>query len=139
MFGVVSLTMGNSAFPFGNRLRRHPDALRQSLLRHASAQSVHADFFTHIHHLVSPLVLLPGNTFILSRHRMQNNRAFVDTDSTVRGVAPKPPPRTLRFPVSQTAGLPMSIDDVLSFPIFWIFFDSPLTKTSRPFIIKTNS
>ena len=132
--------MGNSAFPFGNRLRRHADALRQSLLRHASAQSVHADFFTHIHHLVSPLVLLPGNTFILSRHRMQNNRAFVDLDSTVRGFAPSTPTENPEVsPYHRPPGCPCPLAMSCHSLSFGFLFGSPLTKIFRPFIIKTNS
>ena len=43
MFGVVSLTMGNSALPFAYGLVRHMQRLRQRRLRHALLLSPFGD------------------------------------------------------------------------------------------------
>ena len=43
------------------------------------------------------------------------------------------------FPVSQTAGLPMPIDDVLPFPIFWFSFRFSLDKDFPSFYNKNKS
>lgn len=43
------------------------------------------------------------------------------------------------FPVSQTAGLPMSIDDALSFSIFWFSFRFSLDKDFPSFYNKNKS
>ena len=40
MFGVVSLTMGNSVFPFGYGLAAHAKRLSLELLRHLAAGAV---------------------------------------------------------------------------------------------------
>ena len=50
MFGVVSLTMGNSALPFAHRLKRHTESCRQLHLRYSAAlsQSLYLSSYIHV-------------------------------------------------------------------------------------------
>ena len=49
MFGVVSLTMGNSGFPVGNGLARDVDLFRQLLLRKRERGAMCLDLITEFH------------------------------------------------------------------------------------------
>ena len=49
MFGVVSLTMGNSRFPAGDRLARDVEFVCELFLRHAGAFAASGDFGSYGH------------------------------------------------------------------------------------------
>ena len=76
MFGVVSLTMGNSAFPFGDRLLRNPHLQRRLSLRQP---------------LYPPKLLDPYPKISLTKHFLFLRSCFPALQHT------KSPPTTLSF------------------------------------------
>ena len=71
IFGVVSLTMGNSGFPVGNGLARDVDLFRQLLLRKRERGAMRLDLITEFHKL-------PPVRFVRSAPRVTETGKFVE-------------------------------------------------------------
>ena len=68
MFGVVSLTMGNSRFPLADRRRAHAEPVSKGFLRHAACAAQFGDSRAEL--VVHPPRLLAS---IISKPRVLRN------------------------------------------------------------------